>query len=172
MDRIILITHNTGHIKYCVYIIITARAELICGLGEMNEHVQTLISDIDLFLCNAAAVTARVVERTVSIALGPVVHTVGLVAAVELGQGSREVTSGRHEGQQRNENHTRDIGPFQTTVARRQRVRLHESGYTVHAGYLYTFYNETRSINRFIIIKIILLIIFFFFFLNAQKLRV
>jgi len=86
-----------------------------------------------LFSATAIA-AARVVERTVSVALGPVVDTMGLVAAVELGQGAREVAGRRHEGEQRNESHTRDIGPFQATVARRQRVRLHESGHSVHTG--------------------------------------
>lgn len=81
-----------------------------------------------------AAAAARVVERAISVALGPVVHTVGLVAAAELGQGAREVAGGRREGEQRNENHTRDTRPFQATVAGRQRVRLHESGHSVHAG--------------------------------------
>lgn len=85
-------------------------------------------------MLTAATVVARVVERTVSVALGPVVHTVGLVPAAEFGQGSREAASRRRENQQRDENNSRDIGPFQATLAGRQRVRLHESGYPVHTG--------------------------------------
>lgn len=73
-------------------------------------------------------------EGTVPVALGPVVHTVGLVAVAELGKGPRETTGRRSKGQQRDENHTRDIGPFQAIVAGWQRVRLHESGYPVHTG--------------------------------------
>jgi len=72
------------------------------------------------------------VERTVPVTLGPVVHSLGLIATAKLRQGSRKATSGRHKGQQRDENHTRDIGTFQATVAGRKRVRLHESGYSIH----------------------------------------
>lgn len=84
------------------------------------------------FLDFTVTTSARVVERTFPVALGPVVHTMGLVASAKLGKGSREASSRRHKGQQRNENYTRNISPFQATITGRQRVWLYESGYSVY----------------------------------------
>lgn len=49
------------------------------------------------FVIPTAIVASRVVERTVPIALGPMVHTLGLITAAELGKGSRKIARGRHE---------------------------------------------------------------------------
>lgn len=56
-------------------------------------------SDVDffyVFTITTATAVARVVERTVPVAFGPVVDTVGLIATAELGKSSREATGGRH----------------------------------------------------------------------------
>jgi len=72
------------------------------------------------------------VERIVPVTLGPVVHSLGFIATIKLREGSRKAASGRYKGQQRNENYTRDIGTFSATITRWQRVRLHESRYSIH----------------------------------------
>lgn len=116
------------------------------------------------FFCNTAAATVtRVVERTVPVTLGTVVHSLGLIATAKLWKGPRKASGRRHEGQQRDENHTRDIGTFSATIAWRQRVRLYESGYSIYTRWVVNDCGNTGvRYKTFIIPKIFLLFLFYF----------